>query len=180
MTLKSFFRKKRNILTVAVMAGIILLASVRSKGFLMVGLFVLFAALCAVISYYQANLRSPVDLSPTFFFVIILATKYGVFYPLFFIPVATLIPALLAGGEVGIGSLLFMCSFVIIGFLSNIFIGYGIVAVGIGAVIANLVASWFINRIMGWSFGFIFSIFNAAITLFYFVSFGPFLFRILS
>jgi hypothetical protein len=177
--IKHFFHRKKCLAILGGAGVILLIGSMLSKGFMMVSIFVLFAAICAVISFYQANLRSPIDLSPTFFFSIMVSIHYGVFYPLLFIPVASWIPALLAGGELGIAAIFYMGSWILSGFLAKIFIAYGIIYVGIGAVIINIIISFFVSKSLGDEGGFFWGLINGAITVFYFSSLGPLLFRIL-
>ncbi|MBI2547117.1 MAG: hypothetical protein HYW23_01585 [Candidatus Aenigmarchaeota archaeon] len=157
---------------------VLLLAFIFYKAFPSITVFLIMALISGVISYFISLARFPIDISPTFLFMIILALKYGFGYSAAFIVITSTLPALIAGGELGLSTFLFMGMFLILGLASTLISGYSVVAIGIGATVLNLIAAWFINLSEDNPGGFIFSIIHAAITVFYFVTLGPYLIAI--
>ncbi len=177
---EGYLKSRKLLVAVFVAAIAVLLILLAPRGVVKLFLFLLFAAVSAVISYVQASVRSPVDLSPTFFLAIIISVDYGLIYSILFIPISSIIPAMMARGEVGLSSFLFMLSFIFLGFASKFFISFGIVNVGIAAALANLAVGWFVVGIHDNRSHFVFSVANAAVSIFYFVVLGNFLFSALS
>jgi hypothetical protein len=173
MDFKRIFDSKLRLAIAIAAALLLIIGSFLSMEVRMVGIFLIFILICGAFSYFQGQFHIPIDLSPTFFFSIIISIRYGIFYPILFIPFAGFIPAMLAGGEIGIGAFMFMGSFVLVGIVAKLLIGsLGLITVGIIAAVLNLALGWFINSLQGSPGGFFFSVINALITVFYFISFG--------
>ncbi|MBI2543460.1 MAG: hypothetical protein HYW24_04725 [Candidatus Aenigmarchaeota archaeon] len=140
-----------------------------------VTVLIVFTLIAGTIQYFLALSKSPVDINPTFFFMILLAVKYGWAYSAVFVFLATVIPVMIAGGELGIYAFIFMGSFLTLAFLSTLFSGYSIVLIGIATVLINLFVAFWINISTDNPGGFVYSIIHASITIFYFVAVGEFL-----
>ncbi|MCX8178454.1 MAG: hypothetical protein N3D75_01335 [Candidatus Aenigmarchaeota archaeon] len=138
------------------------------------GFFVISIIICAIISYFQATFKMPFDISPTFFLMIIISIKYGFPQSIIFVIISSIIPAIIAGGEVGLPSFLFLGSFAFQSFLSNI-INLDIIYLGIILSTLNLTLGYFINKIVGWEGGFVNSLVNYFANIIYFLQFGSFL-----
>lgn len=180
MDLKRIFENKKYLAAAIIILLLLLIGSLLSMEIKLISFFLIFILICGAFSYTQAMVQVPIDFSPTFFFTIIIATRYGPLYALLFIPLAGWFPALLSGGQWGPAAIFFMSSWVLLGFLANVFIGYGIIAVGIVAAILNLLIGWFINSFMGSEGGFYFSIINAVMSIFYFIMFGTIVYNLLA
>jgi hypothetical protein len=174
MDLSRIYKNKAYLALAIIVPLLLLIGSYMSRSIRMVSLFLLFILISGGFSYFQGMLQIPIDFSPTLFLSIIISIEYGIFYPLLFIPFAGILPGILAGSELGIGAFMFMGSFVLAGIAAKLLIGtFSLVVVGIIAVAINLALGWFINSAQGSPEGFLFSVINALMTVFYFYTFGP-------
>lgn len=175
MKMSAILLKHKIPLTIAAVVLIFFASFFGAKGLFKPLLYIVFTIVSGAIVFILSYARSPIDISPVFFLMMIISLKYGFFYAVLFVIIASLVPDLFAGGEVTPGTFLFMGSFIILAFLARMFSGYGIVPLGIGLTLINLVVAFFVQFAEDNPGGFIFSIVHAGVTIFYFVALGGFL-----
>ncbi|AJF61921.1 TPA: hypothetical protein HA239_02460 [Candidatus Woesearchaeota archaeon] len=110
--------------------------------------YVLFVGINAVIIYYSKLYHLPIDVSPLFFFEIVVTRYYGITYTLAFILFGYIIPKVLAGQGMKWESYAFVGVSVIANLISLYMTGLSLQTVGFITSILQYIGGIFISLVM--------------------------------
>lgn len=174
------FKFGKNKTAVLIVIGIfVLLSSFLIDSVLKILLYMAFTAISGAMTYALGKARSPIDIAPTFFFMIVISLGYGFWYAVPFVIFVSTIPTILGEGDLTFGTFLFMGAFIFFCFLAKSFDQVGIVPLGIGLTIANLAFGGIVQFMENEPGSFIYSIIHTIVTIMYFVTLGNLLMGIL-
>ncbi|MBN2422716.1 hypothetical protein JXB41_05795 [Candidatus Woesearchaeota archaeon] len=176
----NLLKNKNKITVFLILLVSILLIPVLIRAYSRLLFFIFAVIISATMTFFLNRFKSPVDFSPVFFFMIFISTEFGFGCSIIFYLLASLTPSLIAGGKVEMPTFMFMSVFFMLSFLAGLLKSFGIINVGIAAVIINVIAGWFINRLSGSPGKFIFSVIHALVTVVYIVNLSGFLENIIS
>ena len=108
-------------------------------------LFLIFAGIAGYIRFIQTKWNWPIDLSPIFFFTMLIGTYYGLVEAILFLTIADAIPILLGGGVIEFVNITTYVLMLVLAMISSIF-PESIVFLGIVLSIVSVVGSSVLNK----------------------------------
>jgi hypothetical protein len=162
---------------------ILLLAALLAVGIFMRKV-VIYPVLCAVaigLAYVNYYSRLPIDITPIFFFSVIITFNYGFLLSALFVLVAGVLPRFLAGADMSFDGVFYiflnlLTNLVLIMIAPADVILYGFIA----SIFYFLSASFFSGLVNSEVFKeFLVALINIGISFFYFMNVGPILIRLL-
>ncbi len=166
---------RNKLLIVIGIFSLLVLSSFFIDSVLKVSLYITFTVISSVITYILGKARSPIDIAPTFFFMIIISLQYGFWYAVLFIVFVSTVPTVLGEGDITLGTFLFMGAFMFFAFLAKSFDQVSIMPLGIGLTFANLAFGGLVQFLDNEPGAFFYSIIHTAVTIMYFVTMGKLL-----
>ncbi len=174
------FKNQWTLIALGVIGILFLTSTFLINGTVKIALYLVFTIVSCVFTYVLSVNRSPIDISPIFFLMVLISVEYGFFYAVLFVITTTFLPVFFGGGDLEPGTFLFLGSFILICFLAQMFSGTAILTLGIGLMALNLVFAFFFQFMGENPGGFIYSLIHAVITIFYFAVLGEFLIKIIN
>ncbi|PIN68945.1 hypothetical protein COV93_07435 [Candidatus Woesearchaeota archaeon CG11_big_fil_rev_8_21_14_0_20_43_8] len=138
--------------------------------------FLLFAGIAGYVKYLQTKWGSPVDVSPLFFFTVVIGSIYGILGAFFFIIIADFIPFLLGGGILTFVGFPTYGLYLVLAWFGS-FSPANLVYVGVVLSVLNTLGTMIINKLCGSFQSLIFFniVLHMFLNFFYFLKLAPFI-----
>ncbi|PIY59820.1 hypothetical protein COY95_05060 [Candidatus Woesearchaeota archaeon CG_4_10_14_0_8_um_filter_47_5] len=171
-------RASQEPLFLVVVGIVVLVITFPEQGAALRSLFYLcMIVIAAAVNLIVYRLGSPVDLTPAYFFMILIAARYSVMHALVFLFAGSIIPAFFGGAGIEPKTIRFILISAVVCIMARLLNTADIVIVGIGLTLLNLIVVWITRNSIS-SDPMIFPLIHTSVTILYFVEFGHLVARI--